>query len=142
MPAKFISCLSLPHPQTIFSVPIYDYAEANEELADKAMEVYFECCGKYICRGCIYSFVESGNFGKCPFCKSEKYRKTDEEKVDELMKRVEANDAESTYLLGSYYYDGKLGLQQDLAKGVENYGNMQRSLVRVRHISPWVLFLS
>jgi TPR repeat protein len=107
---------------------IYDYAEANEELADKATEVYFECCGKYICRGCIYSFVESGNLGKCPFCKAEKYRKTDEEKVDELMKRVEANDAESTYLLGSYNYDGKLGLQQDLAKGRWNYGNMQAEL--------------
>jgi hypothetical protein len=49
--------------------------------------------------GAFTHSLNPGNLGKCPFCKSEKYRKTDEEKVDELMKWVEANDAESIYLL-------------------------------------------
>jgi hypothetical protein len=32
MPMKMICCISLP-PATIMSVPIYDFAIANEELA-------------------------------------------------------------------------------------------------------------
>jgi TPR repeat protein len=45
--------------------------------------------------------------------------KTDEEGVEELMKRVDANDASSTNALASYYSCGQLGLQQDLAKAIE-----------------------
>jgi len=118
MPAKLISCIMLP-PATISSVPIHDFAEANEELAGKATEVYYPCCGKSICRGCEYSFVESGNEETCPFCKSDRMSKTDAENVEDLMKRVEANDAFSIYVLGSYYYHGDLGLQQDWARAME-----------------------
>jgi rubrerythrin len=57
------------------SVPINDFAEANEELADKATESYYPCCGKSICRGCLYSFVESGNEDKCPFCNCDRMGK-------------------------------------------------------------------
>jgi hypothetical protein len=45
MPAKLISCISLP-PATLLSVPIYDYAIANEDLADEETEAYYPCCGK------------------------------------------------------------------------------------------------
>ena len=45
--------------------------------------------------------------------------KTDEEDVKELMKRVEANDAGATYVLGSYHYHGQYGLHQDEKKSVE-----------------------
>jgi TPR repeat protein len=45
--------------------------------------------------------------------------KTDEKNIQELMKRVEVHDAVAMYVLGSHYYNGKLGLQQDLAKAVE-----------------------
>jgi TPR repeat protein len=116
MPIR-ISCISLP-PATISSVPVNDFANANEELVTEKMEVYYLCCGKGICVGCIHSFRESGNMGKCPFCKSD-MGKTDDEKVKELMKRVEANDAGAMYVLGSYYYRGHFGLQQDLAKAME-----------------------
>jgi TPR repeat protein len=34
------------------------------------------------------------------------------------MKRVEANDAEAMYVLGSYYDHGQLGLQQDLERAI------------------------
>ena len=47
MPSKLICCVSLP-PATILSVPIYDYAKANEELAGKSTEAYFSCCGKFV----------------------------------------------------------------------------------------------
>jgi hypothetical protein len=92
MPIELICCVSLP-PATILSVPIYDFAEENKELArvDMNMETYYPCCGKNICRGC-YSFCKSGNNDKCPFCNSDRGTKTDEEDVEEITKRVEAND--------------------------------------------------
>jgi TPR repeat protein len=45
--------------------------------------------------------------------------KTNEEKIEELMKRVEANDAGAIYVLGSYYYHGQIGLQRDLKKAMD-----------------------
>jgi TPR repeat protein len=100
------------------SVPIHDYAIANEELNDKVMERYYTCCGKSICVGCDYSFAKSGNIGACPFCNSNQ-DKTEEEQVEELTKRVAVNDAASIFLLAGYYYQGRLGLQQDHARAME-----------------------
>ena len=97
--------------------PFYDYAEANEEVAHEDMEHYFSCCGKYVCGGCIYSICKSGNDGKCAFCKAEGMGKTDEEAVEEMMRRVEANDAGAMYVLANDYYRGRRGLQQDRSKG-------------------------
>jgi TPR repeat protein len=45
--------------------------------------------------------------------------KTKEETVQDLMKRVEANDAGAMYLLSNDYYRGRGGLQQDRSKGDE-----------------------
>ena len=118
MPFKLINCISLP-PATIMSVPIHDFAEANEELANKATETYYSCCGKSICEGCVYSFGKSGNVGNCPFCKADRIGKTDLDRVEELMKRVEANDASAIYLMGSNYYHGNEGLLQDSERAIE-----------------------
>jgi hypothetical protein len=126
MPTKLLPCISLP-PATILSVPIYDYVIANEELAKVGMEEYYECCGKSICKGCIYSFVESGNEETCPFCKAEIMSKTNKERVEEMMKRMEANDAGAIYLLGSYNYHGKL--VQDQAKAME-FGNRRGTWIQ------------
>jgi hypothetical protein len=99
------------------SVPVYDFAIANEELVDKDTETYCPCCGKTICAGCLYSCCVPGNTRKCPFCNSErKINATDEDKIAELMKRVEANDTNSIYALGTFYYHGQLGLSQDQEK--------------------------
>ena len=118
MPYSLICCISLP-PATILSVPIHDYAIANnEELNDKVMERYYTCCGKSICVGCDYSFAKAGNIGACPFCNSNQ-DKTEEEQVEEIMKRVAVNDAASILLLAGYYYQGSLGLQQDQTKAME-----------------------
>ena len=122
MPARLISCASLPNA-TRSSVPIYDYAKANEELATMSTEIYYTCCGKHVCRGCIHSFFKSGNDEKCPFCNAERKRNaTDEDKVAEIRKRVDANDAASIFLiflLASHYYHGVKGLHQDQAKAIE-----------------------
>jgi TPR repeat protein len=103
------------------SVPINDFVIANEELASMGTEMYYECCGKSICRGCLYSFQESGNGQKknCPYCKVIRISKTKEEGVQDLMKRVEANDAGATFALGNCYYIGQLGLSQDREKSTE-----------------------
>ena len=119
MPTNLISCVSLP-PATIFSVPIYDYAMAHEELANEAMDGYNPCCGKSICKGCLYSFCQSGN-GNCPFCNADRYSKTDEEMADEVRKRVEANDPNSMCLLANLYQHGLHGFQEDNAKAKELY---------------------
>ena len=120
MPAKLICCLSLP-PATISSVPIYDFAIANEGLKDEVMEKYYPCCGKTLCRGCAYSHHVSGDNGKCPFCNSEREGKTLEERVEEVMKRAAANDAASIYLLANSYQHGLNGLQQDQTRAIELY---------------------
>jgi len=85
MPARLICCISLP-PATISSVPIYDFGIAHEEMADEAIELYYPCCGKSICKGCIHSFGTSGNIGKCPFCNSDR-NNTEEERVQEMMRQ-------------------------------------------------------
>jgi len=122
MPMRFVSCVSLPLA-TVSSVPINDFAIANEGLAGKDMEVYYPCCGKSICEGCIHSFSKSRNDGKCPFCNADCTSKSVEELVGEVMKRVEArveaNDPASIYLLANFYYQGLNGIQQDCAKAME-----------------------
>ena len=110
--------MSLP-PATIMSVPIHEYAEANEELANKGTANYYSCCGKSICGGCVHSFRESGNDEKCPFCKADRNGITDEEIVEEMMKRVEANDAVSICKVANDYYHGAIGLLQDQAKAIK-----------------------
>jgi TPR repeat protein len=119
MPIKLISCVSLPSA-TITSVPIYDFAGANAELANETMEAYYPCCGKSVCKACIHSFHYSGN-DKCPFCNSDRGGKTVEDAIKDIRKRVESNDAASIYVLGSYYEHGGCGLQQDRTKSIELY---------------------
>jgi TPR repeat protein len=59
--------------------------------------------------------------GKCPFCNIDRADKTNEENVEDVRKRAEANDAGAMYVLASYYRLGRGGLQQDWAKAMEVY---------------------
>jgi hypothetical protein len=104
-------------------VPISDIAIANakERVASEPMGKYYSCCGKTICKGCLYSFCKSGNNRRCPFCNSDRADKTVEKRVGEVMRRVEANDAESMCMLAHYYYRGEGGFQQDHARAMELY---------------------
>ena len=69
-------------------------------------EKYYSCCGKSVCGGCKYSFNESGNTGKCPFCKSDQRGKTDLDRIEELKKRMEVNDAGAIFMLARHYCNG------------------------------------
>jgi len=120
MPIKLLSCISLSNA-TVTSVPIYDFSIANKELKDKAMDEYYPCCGKSICRGCAYSFAESENDERCPFCNSDRGKKTAEENIEDITKRVEVNDAGAIYMLADSYYQGLNGIQQDQTKAMELY---------------------
>ena len=104
---------------TISSVPIYDFMKANETLDGMGSEYNYSCCGKTICLGCKYSIILPGTEDKCPHCNSDRDSKTFEEGVEEMMKRVEANDPRAMWMLASYYSDGEGGLQQDHAKAME-----------------------
>jgi TPR repeat protein len=114
MPKRMICCVSLP-PATISSVPIYDFAIANDKLVNLGTENYFPCCGKSICGGCVHSFEKSGNDYKCPFCNSERGN------VEQVIKRAEANDPASIRMLANYYCNGEHSFPQDLTKAIELY---------------------
>jgi TPR repeat protein len=117
MTIKLIHCISLP-PATILSVPIYDFAKANAELANEGMSQFYSCCGKSICNGCIHSFDNK----ICPFCNSDRQAsRTDHELVEEITKRVEANDAGAICILADYYEHGEGSVQQDHAKAMHLY---------------------
>jgi TPR repeat protein len=133
MPVNLISCASLIDRAmyeedetmkeiacaTVSELPIKDLADANEELAKIGMKLYYPCCGKSICRGCVYSFAQSGNDGKCPFCNSDQRDKTDEEHVEQMRKRVAAQDATSMCMLAESYFNGEGGVHQDRTKAIE-----------------------
>jgi hypothetical protein len=118
MPIRLISCITLT-PATILAVPIDDFVIANEGSAKMCTYEYYSCCGKSIYNGCLYSVCKSGNIEKCPFCKADHVDKTDEERIKELMKRIEAKDAGAMCQLANYYYIGINGLQQDGQKATE-----------------------
>ena len=63
----------------------------------------------------------SRNIGTCPFCKADGRGKTDDERVEELMKRVEANDAGAIFALANQYIQGGSGLLQDRTKAMDLY---------------------
>ena len=122
MPEKLISCASL-RPATRSSVPIYDFSDEHEELANNEMEFYFPCCGKRACGGCLHSHHVSGDNMKfkCPFCNAERSSIREDENIEEIMKWVEANDAASINLLANFYEQGRQNIQQDPTKAVELY---------------------
>ena len=135
MPVKLISCVSLP-PATLSSVPINDFAKANEELVDELTETYYSCCGKSICGGCVHSSYESGNIGKCPFCNANQENKTVEEQVKELWRRVEAKIP-----LRCFCWLILITTEQTVCRRIErrqsNYTQGQQILVVVRRIVVW-----
>jgi len=84
-------------------------------------QVYMPCCGKVICRGCVYAFQSRATKKEhdiCPFCRTLPAI-TYEENIKRLEKRMDLNDAIAIYNLGSYYAEGLNGLPQNIAKAFE-----------------------
>ena len=62
----------------------------------------------------------SGNEDRCPFCNADRMGKTDEDKVEEMIKRAEVNDAASVYVLANCYHQG-LGVCSRIMRRQWNY---------------------
>eukprot|EP00979_Chaetoceros_neogracilis_P006033 scaffold1194_cov209-Chaetoceros_neogracile.AAC.1 len=88
---------------------------------DEVQNMYQSCCGKMMCCGCVCANTVAAadtEIFKCVFCRTEASY-SDEESIERLKKRVEANDAVAMYNLGTYYGLGTMGLRQDHAKELE-----------------------
>jgi len=87
--------------------------------------VYMGCCGKIVCRGCVFAFQSRALLAgkpakeqKCPFCRTPAPR-TDEEYVKQYKERSDMNDAQALYSLGNFYSNGENGVPRDRAKALE-----------------------
>ncbi len=94
--------------------------------------VYKECCGHFICRGCIYenkiAFHKRNEIRvdkklkpleeNCPYCRTEAFD-SDREYIERLTKRVELDDAVAIYNLAGAYREGTKGLPVDMRKAFE-----------------------
>ena len=85
--------------------------------------MYYACCGKTICSGCVHADVydNHGNIivgKKCPFCRTP-LPTSDEEVLKRLKKRMEVGDAYAFFVMGCYYDEGECSLPQDSAKALE-----------------------
>ena len=81
---------------------------------------YKGCCGKTICSGCVHAVaIRDGGACLCPFCRTPAPAPTPDELVAQAKKRMEVDDAEAIYSLGSCYYNGVYGFPQNHNKALE-----------------------
>jgi len=85
---------------------------------DVVQSVFKSCCGKIICRGCIYAmYVNEGNY-LCAFCRTMP-KGSDEEEIIRLKKLMDKGNGEAFHQLAGYYAGGRSGLPQDYQKANE-----------------------
>ena len=83
----------------------------------------------------------SGNDENCPFCNSDhRDIKTHQVAVEEIMKRVEVNDAVAIYVMGNYY-DVEVEVCSRIWKKQWNCMLGQQNLIIVRCIIIWLEFM-
>ena len=78
------------------------------------------CCGKMVCKGCIYAFrsrATKEEHDVCPFCRTPPT--SDKELINRLEKRIDLNDPIAIYNMGGYYDKGQYGLHKNRAKALE-----------------------
>ncbi|KAL7524588.1 hypothetical protein ACHAWF_001007, partial [Thalassiosira exigua] len=88
---------------------------------------YKSCCGKTLCAGCTYAMVSDGKANtneitnemsdNCPFCR--KPQASPEEEVKLTKARMEKNDSEAYFNLGSAYNCGDFGLPKDRKMAID-----------------------
>ena len=77
------------------------------------------CCGKIICQGCIYAMTkEAREIGLCAFCRAPPAR-SDAERVKQIKKLMDANNAYAFYNFAGWYARGIMGMPQDIEKSNE-----------------------
>ena len=79
---------------------------------------FYSCCGKDICKGCIFAMVESGAKDICAFC-----RTPDPNSAKECIKRnkllMEKGNGHAVFVLAGCYARGIMNMPQDWAKANE-----------------------
>ena len=93
---------------------------------DRGETAFYTCCGKSICRGCIYTHLlgEIANGAtvddqKCPFCRQPPLSETNQIK---LLKRLMKNNNPQGFIqMAKSYEDGEDGLIQSNTKAFQMY---------------------
>ena len=93
---------------------------------DKNQSAFYHCCGKHICKGCVYGMI-MGRLSKgkitdaqvdkckiCPFC-----RNIPEEGVESLQRLADKDNAQACFDLSRYYIFGLNDLPRDMKKAHE-----------------------
>ncbi|KAL9186754.1 hypothetical protein ACHAXT_010474 [Thalassiosira profunda] len=108
-------------------------------LSDRR-SMYRSCCGKTVCLGCCYAesmgrhLEGKSHAAPCPFCRSTNSSLPTSEIIGKLKQRVEANDAEACYQLGTHYFSGSLGLPQDENEAMNLWNEgIERGSVRCQY---------
>jgi hypothetical protein len=97
--------------------------------------------GKSVCRGCIYSFCESGNIWTCSFCNSDRDSTTAEQKVLEIRRRVASNDP-LQFICWLIVIMVEKEVCSRIMQRQWNYTLGQQSLVLVRRRITWLAFIT
>jgi len=87
---------------------------------DMSESIFYSCCGKRICNGCIYAMKMSEGKDLCAFCRTP-YATSDEEHIKRIKKLIEKDNPEAYYLLAGCYDAGRYGTPQDYQKANELY---------------------
>jgi hypothetical protein len=67
---------------------------------DKSKSLFWPCCSKLVCKGCVHANYKSNGSRHCPFCRA--VASKGENKIrQQLMKRVKANDPVAMRKMGS-----------------------------------------
>ena len=85
-------------------------------------KIYFPCCGKIICTGCVFAArveMDNGNMKQwCSLCRVP-YPRSNNDRMKRIKKRMKLNDALAFLDLGMQYREGEMGLPQDTNKSLE-----------------------
>jgi len=82
---------------------------------DRSQTVFHSCCGKNICRGCIYAMKMSEGKDLCAFCRTPP-PSLDEEQIKRLKKLMEKGNGDAFAMFAGYYEQGICGMPQDYEK--------------------------
>ena len=108
-----------PHDMQLFAQPPHredcPICMIPLPLHQTRQTIYYSCCGKVICFGCIVHAREVGLKEVCPFCRApEVFGKEDDERVE---KRIKSNDPEA--MLWSAALLTQTGKMQDRKKSIQ-----------------------
>ena len=82
---------------------------------DASQSIFYSCCGKVICNGCIYAMEMSEGKDLCAFCRSPETTSIDEQ-IGRIKKLMDRGNAGAHYMKAGDYAQGIMGMPVDLEK--------------------------